>query len=111
MKDKYKVYVDEKNKMVIAVRRFCGRNIRGTAKCAPQDTFDIEKGKKLAIARCECKVAAKKLKLASAEYLQVVKEMDMVTKKFEKIRERFFDLSDACDDAIDNLTDIYQSLQ
>lgn len=56
--EKYRFYFG-KNK-IVAISTFGGREVRGVAKCSPKDTFDIEKGKKLAAARCNMKVAEKR---------------------------------------------------
>lgn len=62
-REKYKIFTGP-NK-VIAVSTYAGRVVRGVAKCAPGDTFDIEKGKDLAIARCAVKIAEKRLRRAA----------------------------------------------
>lgn len=60
-KYKYYQYVDEKGRqVVVAVSHFAGRTVKGYAKCDPSDTFDLEKGKALAAARCNYKVLTKK---------------------------------------------------
>ena len=45
---------------VVAVSSYAGRPVRGVAKCDPRDSFDIEKGRALAEARCDVKVAQKR---------------------------------------------------
>ena len=40
----YKFHIDEKGKKVVAVTHYAGRTIKGIAKCAPVDTFDIDFG-------------------------------------------------------------------
>lgn len=62
----YRIY--EHGNEVIAVSTFAKRPVRGIAKCSPHDTFDAELGKKLAIARCNRKVAAKRLDRAGNKY-------------------------------------------
>lgn len=62
-REKYKIFVGP-NK-VIAVSTYAGKAVRGVAKCAPGDNFDIEKGKDLAIARCAAKIAEKRLRRAA----------------------------------------------
>ena len=57
--EKYKYY--QAGNKVIAVSSFAGRTVRGVAKCAPNDEFDLEKGKKLAALRCNEKVAQRRL--------------------------------------------------
>jgi len=54
-------YIVTGNK-VIALSTYAGKTVRGVAKCAPGDEFDIEKGKDLATARCAYKIAQKRWK-------------------------------------------------
>ena len=61
-REKYKIFTGP-NK-VVAVSTYAGRKVRGVAKCAPEDNFDVEKGKDLAIARCAWKIAEKRLNRA-----------------------------------------------
>ena len=64
--DKYNFYVV--GHKVIAVSTYCGRRVRGVAKCSTDDTFDIEKGKKLAAARCNLRIAEKRAKRAQKKF-------------------------------------------
>lgn len=50
--------------VVKAVSTYAGQNIFGKAVCHPNDKFDLEKGKELAAARCNKKVAEKRLRRA-----------------------------------------------
>lgn len=60
--EKYRFYTN--GNRVIAVSTFAGKTVRGTATCNPKDKFDLEKGKMLAAARCNERVARKREKLA-----------------------------------------------
>lgn len=64
--EKYRFYTNGYNK-VIAASTYAGKVVRGVAKLSDGDSFDIEKGKKLAAARCEVKVAEKRLARAAAK--------------------------------------------
>ena len=77
--EKYTYYVAEKQKQVIAVSSYAGRIVRAVAKCDPRDEFSVEKGKKLAAARCNLKVAAKRAKRAASKY----KEASLAVKAAE----------------------------
>lgn len=99
MKNNYKVYVDEKNKTVIAVCRYAGRNIRAVAKCAPEDTFDIEFGTKLAKARCDLKVARAKNQNASVAYMKASIAADEAQRKYDKMKQYYIDSVDQFDEA------------
>ena len=70
--EKYKYYVVGENK-VIAVSTYGGKYVRGVAKCAPGDVFNIEVGKQLAAARCNEKIAKKRHERARQKYLDAVK--------------------------------------
>lgn len=56
----YKFYVTE-DKRVICVSSYAGKTVKGIAKCNPEDTFDLDTGKKIAKARCDYKIAKKRV--------------------------------------------------
>lgn len=56
--EKYKYY--KNGNKIIAVSTYAGKTVRGVAICGPNDSFDEEKGKKLAALRCAEKVARKR---------------------------------------------------
>lgn len=58
--EKYKFYTDNKT-IVVACAKHRGKIVKGIAKCASEDTFDLEYGKSLAAARCNLKVASIRL--------------------------------------------------
>ena len=66
MYNNYK-YIETPNK-VIALSTYAGKTVRGIAKCHPNDTFDVEFGRKLAAARCNVKIAAKRAANAQHKY-------------------------------------------
>lgn len=77
---RYKVHT-EGNK-VVAESTYAGKPVSGVAKCDPIDTFNEELGTDLAIARCNAKIAAKRLSRAE----RVVKEaMDELHKAVENV--------------------------
>ena len=99
MKNNYKIYIDEKNKTVIAVCRYAGRNVRAIAKCSPEDTFDVDFGTKLAIARCEVKVAKIKIQNASAAYMKASVAADEAQRKYDNMKQYYMDSVDQLDKA------------
>jgi len=52
---------------VICSSTYAKKRVRGIAKCAPEDKFDIEKGRELARLRCDLKVAKKRRQRAEME--------------------------------------------
>ena len=69
-KYKYVIYTDkETNKIyTIAISTYAGKTVKGIAVCEPEDAFDEEYGKRLAAARCEEKVAQRRLRNAEAKH-------------------------------------------
>ncbi len=53
---------------VIATSTYGGRTVRGVAICHPEDTYSVEIGKKLAAARCNEKIAAKRYARSCRRY-------------------------------------------
>ena len=81
---KYQIDIQDE-KAIIAASSFAGIPVKGIAKCDPNDVYDIEKGIKLAIRRCDEKIAVKKMargqqKLAAAEkeYLAAKERLEMM---------------------------------
>ena len=60
----YKYVINEEKRTVVALSSFAGQVVRGVARCAPNDAFNVEAGKKLAEARCAAKIAHKRLQRA-----------------------------------------------
>lgn len=67
-----RIYKNPEAKVVIAVSTFAGKTVRGVAKCHPNDSFNEEVGTKLALARCNLKVAQKRLARANRKVREAV---------------------------------------
>ena len=61
---------------VIAVSSFGEQLVKGVAKCDPSDTFSLEIGKELAEARCNLKVASKRVKYADTKLDEAIAAFD-----------------------------------
>lgn len=72
--EKYRFYTN--GNRVIAVSTYCGKTVRGVAVCHPDDNFDIEIGKRIAAARCNEKIAEKRLARASNKASEA--ELDVI---------------------------------
>ena len=95
-KHNYKIYTHDNE--VIAVTSFARRPVRSIAKCDPRDTFDVEFGKALAIARCDVKVADKRLAAAKKRLdkaneamIAAKRELDAANKYFNLAQEEHVD--------------------
>ena len=89
-KKNYKVYTHDNE--VVAVTSFARRPVRAVAKCDPRDTFDVEFGKALAIARCDVKVADKRLAAAKKRLVKAHEAM-LIAKRELNAANKYFDLA------------------
>ena len=107
--DKYK-YFQFKNEnggtTVTAASTYAGRTVKGYAKCDPRDNFSIEKGKELAAARCNLKVAQKRQARASRKYLEAAQAANEAAQYFEKMKQYYMDSVDQVDEAAEELRNI-----
>lgn len=87
--EKYKFYY-AKNK-TIAVSTFQGKPVRGVATCDVNDKFDPEKGRLLAAARCNHRIAQKRLKRASNELNNILKEYYKMRTRLKEVDEYYRD--------------------
>ena len=71
---------------IIAFSTFGGKSVRGKAICAEGDTFDEEKGKLLAAARCNEKIAVKRYKRAKRKIAEAEKAVADATKFYDNMR-------------------------
>ena len=71
---------------VIAISTFAGKPVRGKAICAEGDTFDEGKGKLLAAARCNAKIAAKRYNRAKHKIVEAEKAVADATKFYDAMR-------------------------
>lgn len=86
--NKYKCYAyDEKNAdgsvrcpVVVAISTYAGKNVRAYAKMNPEDQWDWEKGRDLAIARCNAKIAGKRHKRAQSKVAEAQRQVDAAMK-------------------------------
>lgn len=71
--DKYKFFVH--GNTVIAETTYAKKRIKASAKCAPGDVFDLQKGKELAAARCNLKVANKRFSRATRKRKEAINDL------------------------------------
>ena len=96
-------YVVEGNK-VTCTSHFAGNRVKGIAKCSPNDKFDFEVGKKLAQARCDAKVAKKRMARARWK----VKNAERMVKDMTNY---YFDMVDYVNDSINEYAESVKTLQ
>lgn len=99
--EKYHFYVHDNR--VIAVSTYAGRTVRGVAVCAAEDKFDLERGKRIAAARCNAKIAAKRVQRAWDKYQEALKENDETLRHVMKMADYYKDAQDAWKTAVNDL--------
>lgn len=102
--DRYNYYTT--GNKVIAVSTYAGRTVRGVAKCDPRDEFSLERGKKLAAARCNEKVAIKRAKRAIKAYVAAIEDEERAVARTDKMSQYVNDASDAVIEAAAIINDI-----
>ena len=75
---KYRFY--QNGNRIIAVSTYGGKTVRGVAICHPDDNFDLEIGKRIAAARCNEKVARKRLERASQKSIEAGMAVEVAKK-------------------------------
>lgn len=89
---KYTFYhIDNK---IIALSTYAGKTVKGIAKCSPEDEFNIETGKSLAAARCNAKVAVKRVKNAQKKWNEAVQAYLKAEKHMRKMAQYYEDAVD-----------------
>ena len=88
---RYKIYSSD-NK-IIAVSSFAGKPVKGIAKCDPSDTFSSEVGTELAVARCNNKVAVKRVRYADSKLDEAIKAFMYAKANVERMSAYY---EDAC---------------
>lgn len=86
--NKYKCYAyEEKNEdgsvrcpVVVAISTYAGQNVKAYAKTNPGDEFNWEKGRDLAVARCNAKIAGKRHKRAQKKVAEAQRQLDAALK-------------------------------
>lgn len=107
--DKYKFYQfknENGGTTISAVSTYAGRTVKGYAKCDPRDNFNVEKGKELAAARCNLKIAEKRRDRASKKYIEASVAADKAVEYFDRMKQYFMDADDQVDEAAAELREL-----
>lgn len=79
----YDYYFGNNNK-VYAISTFAGKTVRGVATCSASDKYNQEYGMKLAAARCNMKVAGKRLRRAESKFVEAKRNFEEAARRFER---------------------------
>ena len=94
---RYKYYTG--NGTCVVVSTYAGKTVKGVSKVAPNDEFDLEKGMALAKARCDRKVAGKRVKRAEKKLLEAREIFHAARDYYEKMANYYSDSADEFVDA------------
>lgn len=78
-------------KEVVALSTYAGKTVRGVAKCAPGDEYNMGKGMELAAARCNAKIAKKRLAVADKAYDEACCDVEIAVNKCRDMEKYFID--------------------
>ena len=83
--EKYRFY--QNGNRIIAVSTYGGRTVRGVAICHPDDKFNMDLGKRLAAARCNEKVAAKRYARATKRYKDAEEAYRVASEQIDRMSD------------------------
>lgn len=95
---------------IAAVSSYGGRYVKAVAKCSPGDNYDEETGKKLAAARCNLKVASKRVKSANAAYEQAMRDYDKAMARLNDMQQYVIDANRELKEAEEFLNNIIEGI-
>ena len=108
-RDKYKFY-NFKNEnggtTVVAVSHYEGKQVKSYAKCDSSEPFNQEKGEELALARCNLKIANKRIARAARKYKEAKADAEKAYAYFEKMKQYYMDSVDQADEYAAHLAEL-----
>lgn len=96
--------------VVVCVSSYAGKPVKGRAKCAPNDSFDLDKGKTLAQARCDAVIAEKRKKRAMAKVLDAYTAYTEASFYLEDMDQYAKDSVVACREAMEHLVELEKNM-
>lgn len=109
-KFEYKYKIDDKKQTVVALSTFAGKVVRGVARCAPDDSWNPESGKKLAAARCSVRVSEKRMKRAEACLTDAINLLQYAQNYYKNMCVYQEEATKAYAEAVANLAKIESSM-
>lgn len=98
-------------KMVVVTTKYEGKTIKGVAKCAPEDTFDVEVGTKLAKLRCLSKLYDKIYRNMAQELSNLGSCIDDLQAEYNFRFEKFKAMLTKSDEVEDELAILEHNLK
>ena len=100
---KVKFYDVPERRKCIAVARYGGKNLKGVAVAAPEDEYNIEVGRAIALARVNVKIAERKQKWARKKYDEIAKEYAIAKVKLDRAADFVVDATYDYNDSLEKL--------
>lgn len=82
----YRYYFNDDKKTVYCVSTYAGKIVKGKASCAEEDEYSTTKGAELAKARCDVKVAEKRLNNANKKYAEAKQVFNEAADRLKKMK-------------------------
>ena len=106
---RYQTYLAGEKKIIV-VSRYAGKVVRGVAKCSPGDTYDVEKGEKLARLRCDEKISEKRVARSQEAYADAVANLAKAQKRVEAMKQYMDDAAAEYDEVQKELAKVTASM-
>lgn len=106
--NKYRFY--NSNNKVVAVSTYAGKPVRGVAKCDPNDTFSMEDGQELAAARCNEKIAEKRVSRANRKFEEAYNDYVIAKNYYERMKQYYEDSLVSLAEARDNVANVLNKI-
>lgn len=94
----------------VAVSTYAGKTVKGIAICDPRDTYSESTGYELAAARCNVKVANRRVKRAYKELQKAHAAYEVIQKRVAQMESYYNDAKAKAVDATDELNTLYSKL-
>lgn len=104
-------YVSDANGNIYAISTYAGKTVRGVAKYNPKDKFNEETGMELAAARCNQKVAKKRLARAIKKVNEAQEQFAFAQAYLTKMEDYFVAAEDAYNNALLETADLEAKLK
>lgn len=105
---KYKYIHNDRE--TICISSYARKTVKGIAKANPNDSYNKEKGELLAKARCDFKVACKRLKNATDRLNEAEEFMSTITDYYERMLNYYEDAVAEKTTAKNNLESLLETL-
>ena len=97
-------------KIVTSISSYAGKTVKGHAKCDPLDEFSLDKGRSLATARCDEKIAKRRVKRAKHCFEDAKREYDEALKHLQDMCVYYSDAVERLNEAKRHTENVLKSI-